>query len=117
MKLSLILIMMMLFLLPSASFGFHWRPDSRDRHRYDRPPDRSRYDDWRDRYRQEREARYAFDREHPRYPRYYCHKHQYPLHADDKRRHCHNWDTEDAYSSYGRSGYSSYDRPVWWPWR
>jgi hypothetical protein len=109
-----------LFLIPAESPAFHWRPGDRDRDRdrYERRDDwhdryrSGRYDDRRERYRQEREARIAFDREHPRYPRQYCHKHQYPLHSDDKRRHCHNWDVEDRYSSHDRDD----DRGGWWPW-
>jgi hypothetical protein len=66
-------------------------------------------DDWRGRYSNGRRAQYAYEREHPRWPRQYCHKHKYPLHSDDKRRHCHNWDDEDRFSARGR--------PSYWGWR
>ena len=41
-----------------------------------------------------------FAREHPRSPSSYCHKHRFRLHADDKRRHCHNWDKESWRQAY-----------------
>lgn len=54
-------------------------------------------------------AQENFEREHPRWPSSYCHKHRFPLHADDKRRHCHNWDNESWRQAYLALGNGSDD--------
>lgn len=65
-------------------------------------------------------AQENFVREHPRNPRSYCHKHRFRLHADDKRRHCHNWDKESWREAYlalgdGSDRWHRQDRRDW-PW-
>lgn len=54
-----------------------------------------------------------FEREHPRWPRGYCHTHRYPLHRDDTREHCHNWNRDSWQAArqrwLGVGGYA-YDR-------
>jgi len=45
-----------------------------------------------------------FERDHPRRPSTYCHRHRHRLHGDDKRRHCHNWNRESWRSAHGRGG-------------
>jgi hypothetical protein len=60
-------------------------------------------DDYRGSARQS-SAQENFVRNHPRRPSSYCHRHQFPEHRDDKRRHCHNWENEswrDAYLALG----------------
>jgi len=61
-----------------------------------------------------------FERNHPRRPGSYCHKHQFPQHRDDTRRHCHNWDNESWREAYRAAGggfgdWRSSDRRDW-PW-
>ena len=107
MKRSLVAALLTLLLLPTTSFARDWRDYDRrdyrrDRYSYDRR------DAWRDRYNAERQARDAFEQQHPRWPRSYCHRHQIPLNRDDTRRHCHNWNTEDRYDAH--------NGPFGWPW-
>ena len=45
-----------------------------------------------------------FEREHPRWPRVYCHTHRYPLHRDDTREHCHNWNRDSWQEARQRWG-------------
>ena len=55
----------------------------------------------------------SFEREHPRWPRAYCHTHRYPLHRDDTREHCHNWNRDSwqtARQRWGGGGWYAYDR-------
>ena len=49
-------------------------------------------------------VRERFERDHPRWPRVYCHRHRHRLHSDDKRRHCHNWERESWRSAHGGAG-------------
>ncbi len=87
MKRTIMALMIGTLLLPATSFAHDWFPWYGRRTRVD--------------------SEYA--REHPRWPRAYCHRHRYRLHADDKRRHCHDWD---------RGGrYGDHDLPVYRPWR
>jgi len=54
-----------------------------------------------------------FEREHPRWPRVYCHTHRYPLHRDDSREHCHNWNRdswEAARQRWSGGGWYARDR-------
>jgi hypothetical protein len=74
--------------------------------------DYDRYDRWR-----AGRSRVAenFEREHPRWPRVYCHTHRFPLHQDDTREHCHNWNRqswEEARLRWtgGYGGWYGYDR-------
>ena len=53
-------------------------------------------------------AQENFVRDHPRSPSSYCHKHRFPLHGDDKRRHCHNWERESWRQAYLALGDGSY---------
>jgi hypothetical protein len=84
-----------LLILPASSFA----------HSYDR------YDRWRDARSRVAET---FEREHPRWPRVYCHTHRYPLHRDDMRRHCHNWNRDSWHEARrrisGYGGWYGYDR-------
>ena len=69
--------------------------------------DYDRYDRWRVTSR----AAENFERQHPRWPRVYCHTHRYPLHRDDTRKHCHNWSRDSWHEARQRwSGVSHYDR-------
>jgi hypothetical protein len=84
-----------LLAIPASSFA-------RDYDRYDRwRPARSRIVE-------------NFEREHPRWPRVYCHTHRYPLNHDDTREHCHNWNRnswEEARQRWtGYGGWWGYDR-------
>ena len=88
-----------LIAVPASSFA-------RDYDRYDRwRPVRSRVAE-------------NFEREHPRWPRVYCHTHRYPLHPGDSRRHCHNWNRDSWQEARQRStgGYGgySYDHDERW---
>ncbi len=93
MKTALVASMFAILLLPAISFA-------RD---YDRGPGRrSRITE-------------NFDREHPRWPRAYCHTHRYPLHGGDTREHCHNWNRNSWQESRqrwtgGYGGWYGYDR-------
>jgi hypothetical protein len=94
MKTALKVLTFAALLVPAVSFA-------RD---YDRS-----YDRW-----PARRSRAAenFEREHPRWPRVYCHTHRYPLHRDDTREHCHNWNRnswEEARQRWS-GGWYGYDR-------
>jgi hypothetical protein len=70
--------------------------------------DYDRYDRWRA---TRSRAAENFEREHPRWPRVYCHTHRYPLHRDDTRKHCHNWNRDSWQEARQRwSGVYGYDR-------
>lgn len=93
MKIALPALVLTALLLPAASFA-------RDDYRW--PARQS-------------SAQENFEREHPRSPSSYCHKHRVPLHGDDKRRHCHNWQNESWREAYRAAGggfgdWRSYDR-------
>jgi hypothetical protein len=95
MKTALTALTFAALLAPAASFA----------HDYDRYDDR-----W-----PARRSRTAenFEREHPRWPRVYCHTHRYPLNPDDTRRHCHNWNVvswEEARDRAGGGGWYGYER-------
>jgi hypothetical protein len=69
-----------------------------------------------DRYERPRPARSRqlenFERDHPRWPRVYCHTHRYPLNPDDTREHCHNWNRQSweearqRWTGYGGGGWN-----------
>ncbi len=108
MKTGITTFLAALLLLPAVSFAHDSR--GRDSYRYSR---RDRVED-------------AFERQHPRWPRFYCHRHAIPLNADDTREHCHNWNRDSRYRygdnyryndryRYGNRSRSN-DRSVFWPW-
>ncbi len=53
-----------------------------------------------------------FERDHPRRPRAYCHRHRHRLHGDDKRRHCHNWNRESWRTAHNGAAGGFFN-----PWR
>jgi hypothetical protein len=72
------------------------------------------YDRYPDRWRPAR-SRVAenFERQHPRWPRAYCHTHRFPLHRDDSREHCHNWNRDSwqaARQRWSGGGWYANDR-------
>ena len=69
-----------------------------------------------DHFRSAVNLRGRFEREHPRWPRVYCHTHRFPLHRDDTREHCHNWNRDSweqaryRWTGYGDWPHSRNDR-------
>jgi hypothetical protein len=77
--------------------------------------DYDRYDRWRSARSRVVER---FEREHPRWPRVYCHTHRYPLHPGDTREHCHNWNRDSwELARYRWTGYGGRQHSHYQGWR